>query len=164
MPLRIDNAVSPRLVAAVGVLYALAAMALVGLPLPPAARLALFVALAAHAYNLFRKLYLRAGARSIVRIELDDRGEWRLTDGAGGTFAARLAPGSRATLPLIALRWRDRRGGRHCAYLAADVIDREALRRLRVRLRLGAGTIHRSQTGQMGDLSTKQPFSTRTFR
>ncbi|MBA3564428.1 MAG: hypothetical protein H0W33_10565 [Gammaproteobacteria bacterium] len=137
-PIQLDNAVSPRLLGAVCVLHALGAVALLNLSLPLTARLAMLLALGGCAYDVLRKILLRAGRRCILRMELAAGGAWRLTDGAGDVFGARLLRDSRISLPLLALRWRDGRGRRHRAFLAADAIEPQTLRRLRVHLRFGA--------------------------
>ncbi|MGH8495038.1 MAG: protein YgfX [Gammaproteobacteria bacterium] len=138
LPIRIDNAVSPRFAAIVCGLHALGVIAVLQLPLPLAMRLTVLLVIALCGYDIIRTLGLQGGRRSIVHIELDSAGTWRLTDGDGDTFSARLLRDSRVTLPLVALSWRDDRGARHRAFLAADAVDRRALRRLRVRLRFAA--------------------------
>ncbi|MGH8496047.1 MAG: protein YgfX [Gammaproteobacteria bacterium] len=138
LPIRIDNAVSPRLAAIVCGLHALGVIAVMQLPLPLAMQLAMLLAIAVYGYDIVRTLGLRNGRRSIVHIELDPAGTWRLTDGGGNTFSAQLSRDSRVALPLVALSWRDDRGARHRAFLAADAVDQRALRRLRVRLRFAA--------------------------
>ncbi|HUO82942.1 MAG TPA: protein YgfX [Gammaproteobacteria bacterium] len=163
-PIVIDSAPSPRLLAAAGALSVLAAAAVATLSLPFTARAGLLLMLAAGAYDLFRTLGLPPRRRSLRRIELDAANEWRLTDRTGCVFAARLLPGARVTVSLIALRWRDERGRRHSILLAADASDREALRRLRVRLRIGGTELLDSRTRNWVAKRVKRSKQLRTFR
>lgn len=146
-PIRIDSAVSPRLAGIVCALQLVAGAAVFALALPFALRLLMLVVLAAFAYDALRILLLRAGRRSIVRVELARDNTWRLTDGRGDDFVAHLLRDSRLSVPLLALRWRDGRGRRRRAFLVADAGDPQSLRRLRVRLRFAADDLLESPGG-----------------
>lgn len=148
-PIVIDNAVSPRLGGACSLLVVLAAASVVLEPLPFPVRVALLAVLAGVAYDLFRTIGLRSPGRCVRRIELCAGNAWRLTDGRGRTFDARLLPDARVTVPLVALRWRDSRGRRYTALLAPDAVDNEALRRLRVRLRFAGNDLLESRAAEL---------------
>ena len=163
-PIVIDSAPSPRLLAAAGALSGLAAVAVALLSLPVSARAVLLLLLAACVYELFRTLGLRPSRRALRRIELNAANQWRLTDRAGRVFAATLLPGTRVGVSLVALRWRDERGCRHALLLAADATDREALRRLRVRLRFAGADLLDSRSRNWITNRVKRRKPPRTFR
>ena len=74
-------------------------------------------------------LHPRAPGRALLRSD----GEWLLT-GQGGSWTAALDPASRALGGVMFLRWRSAQGV-HWALVTRSAENRDALRRLRVRLR-----------------------------
>ena len=120
----------------------LAIVVSIQLPLP-VATLAVIVPGVALALGLgFLFIGWLGGPGRLARIACQPDGRWMLSDGAGRTVEAELAPGSRVTPFALWLEWKGR-PGRPLLLLSGDVAATD-FRRLVVRLRLSAGSQRRT--------------------
>lgn len=86
---------------------------------------------------LFRRHAMLVGTQALRRLVWTQDGHWDATDGEGSTHRCTLLPEPTTGPPLTILRLKDQRGTVRVVLLLSDSADREQLRRLRARLRLG---------------------------
>jgi toxin CptA len=110
------------------------------LPLAWYLQLALALVIVLGFVGAWRTHVLRGSPRAIRAAELDPEGAWTLRLADGRALAARLLPSSFVHPKLVVLNFRTGRLARRHLVLAADAADADALRRLRVRLRMGVVT------------------------
>ncbi len=108
------------------------------LPLARYLQLALALLILFGLVDAWRTHVLRSAPRAIRAAELDPEGAWTLWLANGRVLAARLLPSSFVHPQLLVLNFRIGRLARRHLVLAADAADADRLRRLRVRLRMGA--------------------------
>ncbi|MDG4549441.1 MAG: hypothetical protein P9F19_10565 [Candidatus Contendobacter sp.] len=126
---------SPLLLVCGGGAHVLAGVAVLVSSLPPWIRAGFIVGIAL-ALGRFVWQYGFQGTRGfIARLELLDSA-WRLETGDGTPHRARLT-GGYAHLGIVVLNFRLESGGRRSLALLPDAADSNALRRLRVWLRVG---------------------------
>ena len=77
----------------------------------------------------------RRSAGAIVLLVWDRRGHWRVLQRNGRLLDVHLLPGAYTHPQLVVLRFRTSAGRRLRVLMAADMVDADHLRRLRVRLR-----------------------------
>lgn len=88
-------------------------------------------------YRNYRRHILHRGARAARRIVCQDDGRWLLQDHRGRMQEARLLPSSYLHPRLVILNFRlEQRPRRRSLVLCPDSLDAQALRQLRVRLRM----------------------------
>lgn len=137
-PLLIRPRLSRRLVAALTLAHALAALAAAHAP-SPAVALVLCALVLLHGVETIRLHVLRRGPRAVRELEHDGRGGWWLTTGDGERRAVTLSDPQTVTPPLVVVGMRA--GSRRWWLpLAADSEEPETLRRLRVVLRARTAT------------------------
>jgi hypothetical protein len=137
--LRLERHRSRILAGALAGLHLGALAVLLLTPLPKAAALALLAAVVASLHSSLRRHVFLSGRRAVQSLLWEPTGAWTLQCG-GQQFSASLLAGSFVTPALIILRFvPDSGGGAYTVVLPSDGADPDALRRLRVRLRLGLG-------------------------
>jgi len=85
----------------------------------------------------FRRHAALIGRQAVRRLAWSAAGHWDLTDGEGATHRCELLPEPTIGPPLTILRLKDPRGTTRVVMLLDDSCDRDQLRKLRARLRLG---------------------------
>lgn len=118
---------------------ALASLALLALlPLPGALRVALAAAIGALAIEALRRVAHHRGPRGVRALAIHGAGEIAVETHDGRRHAGRLRDGSFVAPWLTIVRWRPV-GARfdRTVLILPDMVDAEAFRRLRVRLRWG---------------------------
>ena len=139
-PLRIEPGRSLRLTTFLCTAHALAAVAIIAVPLPIWAQLLAAVLLALSLVHGIRLHIVRNTDHAIKSALWDELGIWKLVLASGDCMDARLLPDSFVSLPLIVLNFRV--GSRWRSFsliLTSDSIDADLLRKLRVRLKLEHG-------------------------
>jgi hypothetical protein len=126
---------SPRLAGALAGLHGGALACGLASDLPPAVKGALALLVICSAWRSVRVHGLRRVARSIVLLAFDRHGQWRLVRRDGRVLDASLAPGGFSHPLLVVLVFRVHGGGAAAVTILPDAAPRDALRRLRVRLR-----------------------------
>ncbi len=104
------------------------------------ARVALAVAVLAHALHAHRRIALRVARRSVHQLRLDSSGDIAVSDGEGRTREGQVREGCFVAPWLTIVRWRPQ-GMRfdRTEVILPDAIAGEDFRRLRVLLRWGGG-------------------------
>ncbi len=138
--IRLEIGPSRTLAALLVLPYALAALAIAGLPGPPSLCVAAIAACAWLAVRAVREHGLRTARGSIRGLEWRSDGRWRLDLVGEGDCRTRLARRGfvHPALVVIGLEGPGRRT--RTLILGAGNVDVDGLRRLRVRLLLGRGT------------------------
>lgn len=136
-PLRLRPGRSSRLAAFLLLVHSLAVAVLTATALPLWVRLGLVLALVASLIHGHALHVARDWPWAITGAVWDELGLWRLTLASGRTLEAELLSDSFVTLPLVVLNFRTGPWwSRRSLVLASDAMDREMLRKLRVRLKL----------------------------
>jgi hypothetical protein len=135
----VDLAILPsrRLAALVFLSHALALGAAAYAPFAPVLLAAAGATVLTSFIVHFRRHAMLVGKHAVRRLVWTQDGHWDLTDGEGATHRCELLPEPTAGPPLTILRLKDQAGTVRAVLLLADSCDREQLRRLRSRLRLG---------------------------
>ncbi len=118
--------------------HTLAVAVLPPLALPRAVNLALAGAIIISLVHATYTHMLRRGARTITALEWQAEAGWTLETAHGVRLAAQPLPGAVIYPACIALRFQTEAGRPLSVVLLPDSADADALRRIRVRLRLAA--------------------------
>jgi toxin CptA len=152
-----------RLLAAIlGSAHAVAGAGLWLAPLPPACALAGSLALLAHLAWVLRRHALRRGAGALVELELVDDGAVFVSRRDGLRSVYRIAGSTFVSAPLVVLNLRpEAERWTRCVLIAADSVDADRFRRLRVwlawRWRDGPqGTFLRTATWRRNDNAARR--------
>ncbi len=141
-PLRLRPGRSPRITLYIWAIHLAALPVLIPLPLSPWLKACLLPLLGVSLYRAHRRHVSRQSPDAIEEAVWDAQGAWRLRLASGVTLKADLYPDSFVTVALVLLNFRSGRR-RRTLILTPDALDRDTLRRLRVRLKL--------QYGKQGD-------------
>jgi hypothetical protein len=135
----VDLAIQPsrRLAALIFLSHALALGAAAYAPMPRVLLAAAGATVLTSFIVLFRRHAMRVGRLAVRRLNWTAEGRWQVEDGEGAMHASELLPEPTVGPPLTILRLKDAGGTTRSALLFDDACDREQLRRLRARLRLG---------------------------
>jgi hypothetical protein len=117
--------------------HALALGAAAYAPLPPVLLAAAGATVVTSFIVLFRRHAMLLGRQAVRRLVWSADGRWELTDGEGATHPCTLLPEPTIGPPLTILRLADAAGRTRVLLLLPESAEREQLRRLRARLRLG---------------------------
>ncbi len=137
-PLRLRPGVSVQLMLYVWAIHLSALPGLMSVPLSPWLKVCMGVLLVSSLFRIHRRHIGRQSPQAIEEAIWDEQGTWRLRLASGDTLEADLLPDSFVTLSLVLLNFRVDRFHRSLI-LAPGALDRDTLRRLRVRLKLDYG-------------------------
>ncbi len=137
-PLRLRPGVSRQLTLYVWAIHLLALPGLMLIPLSPWLKVCIIMLLASSLFCIHRRHIGRQSPQAIEEAIWDEQGIWHLRLASGDTLEADLFPDSFVSLTLVLLNFRAVRYHRSLI-LAPGALDRDTLRRLRVRLKLDYG-------------------------
>lgn len=118
----------------------MAAVTAMLLPIPGWLTVGLQLLLAASLVRTYRNHIAKSAPRAIVEALWDIDGQWLLTLASGDVVEAKLRPDSFVSVPLVVLNFKTAPWWRNSSLLlTGDALDKDLLRKLRVRLKLGDG-------------------------
>jgi len=98
--------------------------------------LLLLVGLIVGSLIYYYRLHISKGLKkSVIQASLDSRGFWEIQTAMKQTFQVELQSSSFVSLPLVVLNFRAQNRKSYTLLLAADALDTDILRQLRVRLK-----------------------------
>jgi hypothetical protein len=126
--------ISRQLAAGLLLLHGLALLLTVLLPLHWVFKVMLIFLIAGSLFHYRRRRLVQPGDRVVTAIECSGEGEWILCDALGASEPATLCGSSYIHPRLIILNFRTAAGARRSLCLTSDKVEREQLRRLRIKL------------------------------